>query len=98
MNVKILKDLYCFQCSLQFDKKSIYELHLKLVHDYRNIARSLFGTNIKVEPEESNMSEKHENNLTKFTKKQIFNKNHPKDGKKNTSVIFVMSSFLPIKD
>ena len=25
MEKKIIKDLYCYQCSLQFDKKTIYE-------------------------------------------------------------------------
>ena len=28
------KDLYCFQCSLQFDKKTIYDMHLKIIHNY----------------------------------------------------------------
>jgi hypothetical protein len=26
------KDLFCFQCSLQFGEKSVYDLHLSLVH------------------------------------------------------------------
>ena len=34
MEVKILRDLYCFQCSYQFDKRSIYNMHQFLVHDY----------------------------------------------------------------
>ena len=26
------RDLFCFQCSLQFGEKSVYDLHLSLVH------------------------------------------------------------------
>ena len=29
----IKKDWYCMQCSLQFDNKCIYDLHMKLVHE-----------------------------------------------------------------
>ena len=32
MNQVILRDWYCEKCSLQFDKKYVYDLHLKLVH------------------------------------------------------------------
>ena len=62
MKMKILKDLYCFQCSLQFDKKSIYDMHLKLVHDHKNIAGSIFGTEIKQEPAEIELPLKLTNN------------------------------------
>ena len=26
------RDWYCYKCSLQFDKKSVFDLHLSLVH------------------------------------------------------------------
>ena len=32
MSQIIFRDLYCEQCSLQFDKKYVYDLHLPLVH------------------------------------------------------------------
>ena len=32
MNEQILRDLYCFQCSLQFYEKSVYDMHLSFVH------------------------------------------------------------------
>ena len=47
----IIRDLYCFQCSLQFDKKTIYDIHLKIMHNF--ISRTNFAlTEIKKEPEE----------------------------------------------
>ena len=35
MEKKIIKDLYCYLCSLQFDKRTIYDMHLSLVHNHR---------------------------------------------------------------
>ena len=51
MEEKIMKDLYCFQCSLQFDKKTIYDMHLKIMHNYIGRSKS-FLTEMKKEPEE----------------------------------------------
>ena len=31
-----MKDFYCYQCSLQFDKKSIYDIHLSILHKQDN--------------------------------------------------------------
>ena len=50
----MFKDLYCFQCSLQFDKKSIYDLHLSVMHDYVNRTES-FLNEIKHEPDDSEL-------------------------------------------
>ena len=50
MEQKILWDLHCFQCSLQFEKKSIYDLHLSLIHNYKS--RNFDAIQIKSEPEE----------------------------------------------
>ena len=36
MNQVILRDWYCEKCSLQFDKKYVYDLHLTLVHGEEN--------------------------------------------------------------
>ena len=30
------KDNFCHQCLLQFDRKHVYSLHLKLLHKHRN--------------------------------------------------------------
>ena len=47
MEPKIFWDLYCFQCSLQFEKKFIYDMHLSLVYKIKkNIDL------IKTDPEE----------------------------------------------
>ena len=54
MEKKIIKDLYCFQCSLQFDKKTIYDMHLKIMHNYVSVKESIL-TKIKNEPEEINL-------------------------------------------
>ena len=51
MEKKIIKDLYCYQCSLQFDKKIIYDMHLSIMHNYKSRA-NYFETEIKQEPEE----------------------------------------------
>ena len=51
MEKKIIKDLYCFQCSLQFDKKSIYDIHLKIMHNYKS-REKCFENEIKTEPDE----------------------------------------------
>ena len=32
MKLNIKKDLFCKMCSLQFDKKYVYDVHLSLVH------------------------------------------------------------------
>ena len=32
MSQIILRDLYCEKCTLQFDKKYVFDLHLDLVH------------------------------------------------------------------
>ena len=34
MKNEILKDLFCQQCQLQFNGKSVYNLHLSLVHKH----------------------------------------------------------------
>ena len=34
------KDWLCNQCSLQFDTKNIFSLHLKLLHKHKNAKRS----------------------------------------------------------
>ena len=36
MTTQLLKDFYCYQCSLQFDKKSIYDIHLSILHKKDN--------------------------------------------------------------
>ena len=43
MKEHINKDLFCDICSIQFDKKFVYDMHLSLVH--------LKKTEIKFEPE-----------------------------------------------
>ena len=56
MEAKILRDLFCFQCSYQFDKRSIYDKHQLLVHNYKE--KKGFQRGIKIEDEEfSNESE-----------------------------------------
>ena len=54
MEAKILRDLYCFQCSFQFDKRSVYDMHQSLVHNYKE--KTGFQTEIKIEVEEISMS------------------------------------------
>ena len=37
MEKLILKDLFCELCDLQFDKKSVYDIHMSFVHKKRKI-------------------------------------------------------------
>jgi len=53
MEQKILWDLYCFQCSLKFEQKSTYDMHLSLIH---NQAKKKNTFCIKSEPEEVEIS------------------------------------------
>ena len=69
MKEKIIKDLYCFQCSLQFDKKSIYDMHLLIVHNYKVKPVSI-ETEIKSEPEDSMSYKSTDESDTKRTEKQ----------------------------
>ena len=52
MDQNILWDLFCFQCSLQFEKKSIYDMHLSLIHNYKSKKDTFDAIQIKKEPEE----------------------------------------------
>ena len=72
MEEKIQYDLYCFQCSLQFDKKSIYDMHLSLIHNYRKRTES-FLTQIKSEPEEIELLIELNNVKTHFTWQTVQN-------------------------
>ena len=47
MSPVILSDLYCEKCSLQFNKKYVFDLHLSLVH----------GKEIKVKTEPTTSAE-----------------------------------------
>ena len=49
MEQKILRDLYCFQCCLQFEKKSLYDIHQLIIHNYDT---KTLKNAIKCEPEE----------------------------------------------
>ena len=42
MDAIVLRNMFCKECSLQFNKKIVFDLHLSLVHGKR--------TNIKQEP------------------------------------------------
>ena len=42
MDAKMLRDMFCMDCSLQFNKKIVFDLHLSLVHEKK--------TSIKQEP------------------------------------------------
>ena len=54
----IVKDLYCELCSLQFDKKYVFDLHMSLVH----------GKEIKVKKEPVTLE--NDLNLEKIIEKQ----------------------------
>ena len=54
MEKKSKEDLYCFQCMLQFDKKSIFDMHLTIVHNYVHKTEP-FVTEIKNETEETKL-------------------------------------------
>ena len=55
MEQKILWDLYCFQCTLQFEKKSLYDMHQLIIHKYNNNPKH-FANEIKSEKEDKQLS------------------------------------------
>ena len=74
MEKNILWDLFCFQCSLQFDKKSIYDMHLSIIHKYEKRKESIL-MEIKTEPEEMKSSLKSSDTQENLREEQILNKN-----------------------
>ena len=62
MDKNILKDFFCQVCDLQFDKKSVYNIHLTFVHGKNNTIndKSLYGEKIFRDKDE---------NLTSMNKK-----------------------------
>ena len=52
MEAKILWAFYCFQCSLQFYKKSTYNFHQSIVHYNKPIVNSSYTTAVKKEYQE----------------------------------------------
>ena len=48
MDAEMLRDMFCMECSLQFNKKIVYDLHLSLVHGKK--------TGIKQEPNNSEVT------------------------------------------
>ena len=70
---KILWDFYCFQCSLQFEKKSIYDLHLTLIHNYNN-KTDTSDHETKSEPDDVESSNHTSYIESKFAKEQEWTK------------------------
>ena len=70
------KDWYCIQCSLQFDSKCVYDLHIKLVHVLQILTKS-----IENEPKRNDLLQGEDKTLPKSTlneKSPVFlNKNKP---------------------
>ena len=54
---QIEKDLYCELCSLQFEKKYIYDTHLKIIHGTEIIKIKVKENAIKEEEFETNENE-----------------------------------------
>ena len=73
MEQHVLWDLYCFQCSMQFEKRSLYDLHQLIIHNYK----SKVETVIKSEPAETNVS----NIQSEQVESQAFIKNVSKEKK-----------------
>ena len=48
MENEFFRDLFCFQCSLQFNGKYVYDLHQLLVHGSKDIEKSV-GSEVKME-------------------------------------------------
>ena len=56
MKTNIVKDLFCELCSLQFDKKYVYDVHMKLVHKETLCPQSKTDENV-VKKENDDLSE-----------------------------------------
>ena len=56
----ILRDLYCYICSLQFDGKLVYDMHQSILHKYKDNGPS-FEILIKTEVSEEENTERIQN-------------------------------------
>ena len=54
MEQKLLRDLFCFHCSLQFNGKSVYDLHQSLVHGSKDLEMKMEIKSERSDPESSN--------------------------------------------
>ena len=87
MAEKILRDLYCYLCSLQFDGKKVYDMHQATMHNYenevssiQNIIKTEFneeGTPITVDVTLTNSLNMNSNSVDKSKKSNFVAKNHP---------------------
>ena len=75
----VLKDIYCNRCSLQFHSKSVFSVHLSLVHKEKNESKkqsTLFINDAKTKK----VSFKYENFYSGFSSKQVMDpSNHEKN-------------------
>ena len=56
MMTNVIKDLFCEVCSLQFDKKYVYDVHIKLVHEKTLCPQSKIDKTV-VEKEKADLGE-----------------------------------------
>ena len=72
MTENIRKSTYCKLCSLQFNSKSIFAVHLSIVHKQKKEVQEE-ATICKNEAKSRNISFQHEKAGTKLSQKSIFN-------------------------
>ena len=63
----ILRDLYCYICSLQFDGKLVYDMHQSILHKYKDNGPS-FEKLIKTEVSAQRLRPPLKNPRCKFSK------------------------------
>ena len=47
----LMRDLYCYECSLQFDTKHVFDVHLSVVHDKKLEIKQEYDSQPLVVPE-----------------------------------------------
>ena len=83
MDQTLLRDLFCLQCSLQFNGKYVYSLHQKLVHGSKDLEMNKEIKSEKSDPESSNDAKTN-------TQSAIL----PDDEEFKCNVMIVMQDFL----
>ena len=90
-----VKYLYCYECSLQFDKKSVLDAHLSVVHVKTLGKKQVSDSQPLVVLEPKELKNNHldvKNNWKMIQKEEKSRHHHTMKEKNNSNVMFVILS------
>ena len=91
LSQNLARDLFCEQCKLQFDKKIVYDIHLKIVHNKDTTIKSELVDNTNDIPIETSGDDYNEN--FSLCKKPVNDNSTVHEGKMQFKCIFCNASF-----